>query len=148
MQVNGTSSVSDQFKVGNFLPGGSASSSGATIITQGQVRAAGGFNLRDSINGDNTFNGMKIYGNGPALWSGNAAVLSASYVRSNASGSHVSILGGFIPTTGNGIVNGLDFASATILMLSGSNSIGYNFINLGPGVRSEKFRDRHYTGIV
>jgi len=134
LQVNGKIYSGQQLQVGNFLPGSPASSSGATIITQGQIRAPGGFNLRDPIYGDNTFNGMKMYGNNTALWSGNAVQLAVYYVGGNASGSIVSILGGFNPTTGNGTVNALDLANTSIQMLSGSNTITYNFINLAPGI--------------
>jgi hypothetical protein len=90
--------------------------------------------MRDPINMDNTFNGMKMYGNATALWSGNAVQLAAFYVGGSASGSIVSIIGGLNPTTGSGTVNALDLGTTSIQMLSGSNTITYNFINLSPGV--------------
>lgn len=134
LQVSGKIYSGQQLQAGNFIPGSPASSSGATVITQGQVRATGGFNMRDPINMDNTFNGMKMYGNATALWSGNAVQLAAFYVGGSASGSIVSIIGGLNPTTGSGTVNALDLGTTSIQMLSGSNTITYNFINLSPGV--------------
>jgi len=141
LQVNGTTSISDQLRVGT-LAGGTAppaSLSGATIITQGQVRATGGFNLREPVAMDNTFTGLKPGGVGAAIWVSNSPLFSVGFVQGSSSGSQISIASGFNPTVGNGTVNVLDFAASGIQMLSGSNTITYNFMNLAPGINQGSF---------
>jgi len=44
LQVNGKIYSNQQLQVGNFIPGSPVSSSGATIITQGEIRATNGYN--------------------------------------------------------------------------------------------------------
>lgn len=44
LQVNGKIYSNQQLQVGNFIPGSPVSSPGATIITQGEIRATNGYN--------------------------------------------------------------------------------------------------------
>jgi hypothetical protein len=88
---------------------------------------------------DNIFTGLRAGGVGAAIWVSNASLFSVGFVQGNPSGSQVSISGGFNPTAGNGTVNVLDFAASVINMLSGSNTITYNFIDLAPGINQGSF---------
>ncbi|HVU56932.1 MAG TPA: hypothetical protein VHD83_17845 [Puia sp.] len=130
-QANGNIYCSQQLQVGSFTPG---FTTGATIITQGQVRATGGLNLRDPSIGDNSFSGVKANGSGVAIYSGSNPIFTTFFVGSSASGSVVSVAAGLNPTSGSGTVQVLDMSSANIQMLSGSNSIVYNYFNLAPSI--------------
>jgi len=134
LQVNGNSYVGQQLQVGNFVPGSTVASSGASVITQGQVRATQGFNLREPAAHDNEFIGLAAGGVGVALEISSVPLFSVGFVQGASSGTQVSIASGFNPTTGSGTVNVLDFTASQIQMLSGSNSITYNFLNLSPAV--------------
>lgn len=133
LQVNGKIYSNQQLQVGNFIPGSPVSSSGATIITQGEVRATNGYNLIDPSAGNGIFYGMRRFNGSTALYSGNSPQIVLNNIGSNT-GSQVALVGQLNATAGSGAVHVLDFSGSSILMLSGSNNIEYNFINLAPGI--------------
>jgi hypothetical protein len=140
LQTNGSITATQQVQAGNFVPGAPVSTSGAGFITQGSIRATGGFNLRDPAAGDNTMLGLFSTGGASvSLYSNNYAVLTGTAVGSNPSGSVIAIGSGFNPAAGSGIVNVLDLSTSGINMLSGSNSITYNYINLSPDINQTPY---------
>ena len=70
LQVNGRIYSNQQLQVGNFTPSSPVSSSGATIITQGEIRATNGYNLIDPSAGNGIFYGMRRFNGNTASYSG------------------------------------------------------------------------------
>ena len=149
LQTNGSAYITPQLKLGSFVAGSSFASSGASLITQGQVRASGGFNLRDPISLDNGFSGMASDGGwGVIFTSGNAQLMKVNAVQGATSGNQISILGGFNPISGNGTVNVLDFSGSHIAMIAGSNSITYNYLNLSPVINQGGYGTGTVEGFI
>jgi hypothetical protein len=126
--------LNQQLQVGNFTVGNTLASSGANIVTQGQVRAHGGFNLRDPALNDNLFTGMMPDAGIGIVFTISSPVMKMNTIGSLSSGNQISIISGFNPTSGNGTVNVVDFTGSNITMPSGSNSITYNYLNLSPNL--------------
>jgi len=89
-----------RLKVGSYTPGSGGT---ATIHTTGEVRAAGGFNLRSPVNNDNSQYGMYFSGSLPALVEGNAAVVKWKNIGgATGSNASVDIISSYNPTAGSG----------------------------------------------
>ena len=136
LQVTGSTYISTTLKVGTYTQYASISS---VINTNGEVRAGGGFNLRNPVNLDNIFYGVKLNGGrAVALSIGGSDILVADFVGSSNSGTNISVTDGYNPTTGSGTVYGVR-VNSSITPPSGSNTISYNMFASTPTINQSTF---------
>jgi hypothetical protein len=131
LHVQGDAWVVNKLKIGNFTTGDVTD---ASIYTNGQVRASGGFNLRIPTALDQTFSGMNYYGNGVGIFSNNTPTATFSMVGGGNNGTQL-LLDGYY-NSGQGATGLVNTISVSPNVLPNGNSIEYRMINIAPQINS------------
>lgn len=124
-----------QLKVGSFNFNSFASATNAKIMTDGEVRAAGGFNARAPFN-DNIFSGMNVNTNGTGgtlqFTVGNALIQGMTH--NSVSGNVISYTSIFNDATGaTGTLNFQDYSGVSVATPSGGTAnTTVNIIDMNP----------------
>lgn len=117
---------SQQLIVGNITLGTGVT---ATINTNGEARAAGGFNLNSPTNPNNQKYGMYLNSSSIQIFSNSFQIVNFNPNGSALSGSQQIFTTVFNHLTGqSGTVNGIGFDSAAIRPI-GNNTVVYNLYN-------------------
>jgi hypothetical protein len=131
LDINGTARATTRMSVGTFTQGNGISNVDK-IITDGVVRADGGFNMRNVTVNDNAFVGLKSNAYEVQI----VSVIPMAFFNFIGGGTNGSMFRigdyGFNATSGSGNVNA--FLIDNPIQPVGTNNINYNYVNVGPEI--------------